>query len=129
ANPYTNPEKNDEETDLRERSTKKKKDGDQIFSNHSSLPKDYREVVDMQSADNTRGSYCDRVLGRQHRRMAEGVEEEKEEEEMEEEGGGIKVEERSIGNYECPEFIFSKLEEKRLYRPWRRGVIVKLLGR
>jgi hypothetical protein len=44
-------------------------------------------------------------------------------------GEGMKVEERVIGNYMCPEFVFSKKEEKRIYRPWRRGVIVKLLGR
>jgi hypothetical protein len=42
---------------------------------------------------------------------------------------GMKVGENKIGNYDCPNFVFSKLEEKRIYRPWRRGVIVKLLGR
>jgi hypothetical protein len=52
-----------------------------------------------------------------------------EEEEVEEAKERMKVEERVLGEYECPEFVFSKLEEKRLYRPWRRGVIVKLLGR
>ncbi|PNX65246.1 hypothetical protein L195_g062498, partial [Trifolium pratense] len=41
----------------------------------------------------------------------------------------MKVEERMIGNYACPQFVFSKKEEKRIYRQWRRGVIVKLLGR
>jgi hypothetical protein len=41
----------------------------------------------------------------------------------------MKVEENTIGGYACPEFVFSKFEEKRIYRPWRRGVIVKLLGR
>jgi hypothetical protein len=41
--------------------------------------------------------------------------EDEEVEEEEEEGEGIEVEERVIGDYECPEFIFSK-QEKRLYR-------------
>ncbi|MCH85434.1 cysteine proteinase [Trifolium medium] len=48
--------------------------------------------------------------------------------EEEEEDAGMKVEENNIGEYACPEFVFSKLEKKRIYRPWRRGVIVKLLG-
>jgi hypothetical protein len=42
---------------------------------------------------------------------------------------GIKVEEQKLGNYECPIFVLSKAEEKRIHRPWKRGVIVKLLGR
>jgi hypothetical protein len=46
-----------------------------------------------------------------------------------EEETAIRVEETKLGGYECPEFVFSKEEEKRIHRPWRRGVIVKLLGR
>ncbi|GAU46872.1 hypothetical protein TSUD_402900 [Trifolium subterraneum] len=41
----------------------------------------------------------------------------------------MKVEKGRVGEYECPKFIFTSKEEKRLYKPWRRGVIVKLLGR
>jgi hypothetical protein len=41
----------------------------------------------------------------------------------------MKIEEKVVGGYVCPEFVFSKNEEKRIYRPWRRGVIVKLLGK
>lgn len=41
----------------------------------------------------------------------------------------MKVEEHVEGIYACPEFIFSKEEDKRIYKPWRRGVVVKLLGR
>ncbi|MCH84322.1 hypothetical protein A2U01_0005153, partial [Trifolium medium] len=44
-------------------------------------------------------------------------------------GEGLKVEERVIGGYACPEIVLSQHEEKRIQRPWRRGVIVKLLGR
>ncbi|XP_058727166.1 uncharacterized protein LOC131598601 [Vicia villosa] len=42
---------------------------------------------------------------------------------------GMKVEECMEGEYECPRFVLSAWEEKRIHRPWRRGVIVKLLGR
>ncbi|WJX35274.1 hypothetical protein P8452_23289 [Trifolium repens] len=127
-----NTDKHDDETDLQERSTKKKKEGDHPFSNHSSLPKDYSDAMDMQAAG---GSYRDMVLGRKNQVMIEGRNDDEEEEDEEEgeegeaEGEGMKVEERVLGGYECPEFIFSKQEEKRLYRPWRRGVVVKLLGR
>ncbi|KAI5386464.1 hypothetical protein KIW84_072841 [Lathyrus oleraceus] len=34
-----------------------------------------------------------------------------------------------VGGYDCPFFVLSEAEEKRIQRPWRRGVIVKLLGR
>lgn len=40
----------------------------------------------------------------------------------------MRVEEVIIGGYECPNFVFSKKEEKQIYRPWRRGLIVKFLG-
>jgi hypothetical protein len=82
------------------------------------------------AGDGVGKSYRDKVLGR------DGItadESESETEEMErdgdEAGEGMKVEERTVGDFECPEFVFSKQEEKRIYRPWRRGVIVKLLGR
>ncbi|XP_058765952.1 uncharacterized protein LOC131639472 [Vicia villosa] len=42
---------------------------------------------------------------------------------------GMTVEENLMGGYECPNFVLSDREEKRIHRPWRRGVIVKLLGR
>ncbi|KAK2399216.1 zinc ion binding / nucleic acid binding protein [Trifolium repens] len=42
---------------------------------------------------------------------------------------GIRVEDQKIGNYDCPILVLSKSEEKRIYKPWKRGIIVKLLGR
>ncbi|GAU30238.1 hypothetical protein TSUD_67900 [Trifolium subterraneum] len=59
--------------------------------------------------------------------MREGMENEKEEEKREdfeegEEGDTMRVVENTIGGYACPEFVFSKSEEKRIYRPWRRGL-------
>jgi hypothetical protein len=34
----------------------------------------------------------------------------------EDKGDDMKVEEKMDGDYACPEFVFSKLEEKRIYR-------------
>ncbi|WJX42021.1 hypothetical protein P8452_29302 [Trifolium repens] len=124
------PEKSKDEEDLQQRSTKKKKEGDHSFSHHSTLPKDYSDVVNMQMDGTGGGSYKDKVTGTTVS-VEDGSEKEEEEKEDEEEEGveSMKVEERYVGDYECPQFIFSKKEEKHLYRPWRRGVIVKLLGR
>ncbi|XP_058758250.1 uncharacterized protein LOC131631474 [Vicia villosa] len=62
--------------------------------------------------------------------MEEGNLEENEGEEiLEDTNGDITIEEERIGGYECPKFIFSAAEKERMQRPWRRGVIVKLLGR
>lgn len=37
-----------------------------------------------------------------------------------EEFGGLRIEERKFGKYECPEFILSEMEEKKIAKPWRR---------
>lgn len=50
-------------------------------------------------------------------------------ESTEDEYGDIRVEKGLIGGYECPNFIFSEKEEACIQRPWKRGVIVKLLGK
>ncbi|XP_058742315.1 uncharacterized protein LOC131614777 [Vicia villosa] len=42
---------------------------------------------------------------------------------------GITVRKGKRGGYEYPQIILSKHEERRIQKPWRRGVIVKLLGR
>ncbi|XP_058761315.1 uncharacterized protein LOC131634699 [Vicia villosa] len=42
---------------------------------------------------------------------------------------GITMKEGKRGGYDCPLIILSKYDETRIQRPWRRGVIVKLLGR
>lgn len=39
----------------------------------------------------------------------------------------MKVEEVRIGDYEGPTSIFFKLKENRMYRLWKRGVIMKLM--
>ncbi|MCI20923.1 hypothetical protein A2U01_0042086, partial [Trifolium medium] len=59
-----------------------------------------------------------------------GEETDNEEEDLEgEDGEGLKVEERIVGGYPCPAIVLSKYEERRIQKPWKRGVIVKLLGR
>ncbi|KAI5391980.1 hypothetical protein KIW84_076686 [Lathyrus oleraceus] len=41
----------------------------------------------------------------------------------------IRVEEKWIAGYECPEFILSELEERCIAKPWEQGVIIKMLKR
>lgn len=78
-------------------------------------------------------SYRDMVLGAENEDVLEEdiVKEDEEGEGEKEEGGdcGVIVKECLIGGYECPTFVLSKYEEKRIQRPRRRGVIIKLLGR
>ncbi|CAJ2657275.1 unnamed protein product [Trifolium pratense] len=123
-NPDANPKKSKDEEDLQERSTKKMKVG-------SERMKDTTAEVHSPEVEDTGGkSYRDMVLGKTGGDESDEENEGDETEGKNKEGGeGMKVEERMDGSYVCPEFIFSKLEEKRIYRPWRRGVIVKLLGR
>lgn len=58
----------------------------------------------------------------------ESMEDEEDGEEGEKEEGMI-VEDGKCGKYDCPNFILTKNEEVRIHKPWRKGVIVKLLGR
>ncbi|MCI48120.1 hypothetical protein A2U01_0069363, partial [Trifolium medium] len=101
ANPNDDPEKSTDEEDLQERSTKKKKDGEHIFSTHSSLPKDYSDVVSMQMNEKVGGSYSDKVTGRTAE-WGDGSDEDKEDQGREEEaeGDNMKVEECLVGDYE-----------------------------
>ncbi|XP_058786104.1 uncharacterized protein LOC131660794 [Vicia villosa] len=97
--------KSTEEEDLRERSVKKAKE---------------KAVV----------SFRDIMIGQKEVEMEEEVSDtNSDDEEQMEETGGILVQEKKVGGYDCPSFIFTEAEEKRIQRPWRRGVIVKLLGR
>jgi hypothetical protein len=130
GNPIVHPEKAADEKDLQERSTKKKKEGEHTFSAQSSIPKDYSDAIEMQNAGSAEGSYRDMVMGRKHGTdLDDGRIDEDESSEEEADEERLKVVTGQVGNYDCPEVILSKLEEKRIYRPWRRGVIVKLLGR
>ncbi|KAK2378486.1 zinc ion binding / nucleic acid binding protein [Trifolium repens] len=130
-NPDANPKKSKDEEDLQLRSKKRTKDGNHVVnvgsvqSMRDSAGRNYPEMEDANGR-----SYRDMILGRNGGiGMEEGSDAEETEGDEVEDREGIKVEERKIGDYACPEFVFSKTEEKRIYRPWRRGVIVKLLGR
>lgn len=63
--------------------------------------------------------------------MKNGKEVEYEEEIIVDEGGIIKVmvEENKVGGNDYPNFVLTRYTEKCIHRPWRRGVIVKLLER
>jgi hypothetical protein len=41
----------------------------------------------------------------------------------------IKIEEMKVAGYDCPNFHLSKKEENRIQKPWKGGIIVKMLGR
>ncbi|XP_058768963.1 uncharacterized protein LOC131642759 [Vicia villosa] len=113
-NPVTIGKSADEE-DMLERSTKKAKDN---TLGATSVPSDvllsYKEIVTGCSAEEMEDGSSD---------------EEGEERALNAMTDGIRIVEESIGGYECPVFILSEAEEKRIQRPWKRGVIVKLLGR
>jgi hypothetical protein len=50
-------------------------------------------------------------------------------ENIEDEEESIRVEEMKLAGYDCPIFHLSKKEELRIQKPWKRGIIVKMLGR
>ncbi|XP_058727196.1 uncharacterized protein LOC131598631 [Vicia villosa] len=113
------PGKSTAEIDLQERSTKKVKEN---INNMHGDP-----VVS--GAEKT-VSFRDIMIGQKNvESEVDMVEESEDEEALEVGSGGIMVEEKTIRGYECPSFIFSEAEEKRIQKRWRRGVIVKLLGR
>jgi hypothetical protein len=60
---------------------------------------------------------------------AVNIEMDMEEEEKDHEFAGLQVVEKKLGTYDCPEFILSEREESRIQKPWRQGLIVKLMGR
>ncbi|XP_058725672.1 uncharacterized protein LOC131596965 [Vicia villosa] len=107
------------EVDLQERSTKKVKDniednGMNVGGSKSGPTISFRDIITGQGGVEDADAVEFDVGG-------EGI--------MEDSNGDITIEEEVIGGYECPKFIFSAEEEERMQRPWRRGVIVKLLGR
>lgn len=40
----------------------------------------------------------------------------------------ISIVEKKHGDFDCPVLVLTEKEEQRLYKPWKQGVIVKLLG-
>lgn len=49
--------------------------------------------------------------------------------EIEEEANRICIEEHKVGGYNCPEFELYVMEEKRIEKTWKKGTIIKILGR
>ncbi|XP_058759420.1 uncharacterized protein LOC131632707 [Vicia villosa] len=125
--------KSDDELDLQERSTKKVKEGNHVFDASASSPLNYSDVLVLQPVEGEhKKKYRDKLIGTSLQVVGEEHAEEEDgdiEADNEGEETRMRVEEVTIGGYECPNFVFSKKEEQRLYRPWRRGLIVKLLGR
>jgi hypothetical protein len=128
-----------DEEDLREQSIKKIKDHNPHDMEGVMTIESQEDVVVVNNDQNGDGisttkSYKGAVVGVDGRNDdyedMEGSESDKEDDiSLEIDIDGIRVEEQMIGNYECPIFVLSKTEEKRIHRPWKRGVIVKLLGR
>jgi hypothetical protein len=131
-----NHEKSKDEEDLKERSTKKHKENnlDGVISMDTHEGERTADINKVDGGTTSTKSYRGAVVGVDG--MVDGEEDfggsdpdsdndDAEEIDLE----GIRVEDQKIGNYDCPIFVLSKAEEKRIHRPWKRGVIVKLLGR
>jgi hypothetical protein len=114
-NPNANPKKSKDEEDLQERSTKKMKGGKEdgrIVSVH--LQETTKGLQSLAGEKVGERSYCDMVTERIGSIGSDG--EEAADDTEEDKGADMKVEEKMDGDYACPEFVFSKLEEKRIYR-------------
>jgi hypothetical protein len=134
--------KSKDEEDLQERSTKKHKENslDGVISMEGVMSMDTLEVettTDNNKADGgtaSTKSYRGAVVGVDGIVDGEeslvGSDSDSDNEDVAEiDIDGIRLVDQKIGNYDCPIFVLSKAEEKRIHRPWKRGVIMKLLGR
>ncbi|KAK7250703.1 hypothetical protein RIF29_33302 [Crotalaria pallida] len=134
--------KSDEEKDLLTRSTKKPKGGASDFSAASSTPVSYDDVGEepqMNNAAPLKKTFVHALEGRSsshggtnrvHPRHEEGSHNMHEHEVFESgDMTGISVVEKMLGKYECPEFLLDEKEKERIRRPWKQGLIVKMLGR
>jgi hypothetical protein len=124
-----------EEADQVERSEKKVKIGDGKFTGESSGPISYADIYTNEGKgagkDTSKLSYKQSLTG-----VEEGSQRDSGHASMEADGEdtdgeyeGLSVVEKMVGQYECPQFILSDKEEERIQRPWRQGLIVKLMGR
>ncbi|WJX80580.1 hypothetical protein P8452_63561 [Trifolium repens] len=124
-----------EEADQVERSEKKVKIGEGKFTGESSGPISYADIYTNEGKgagkDTSKLSYKQSLTG-----VEEGSQRDSGHASMEADGDdtdgeyeGLSVVEKMVGQYECPQFILSDKEEERIQRPWRQGLIVKLMGR
>lgn len=128
-------ESSKEEEDLKARSSKKSKGGDHVFVEGRPPPVSY---ADLDTDNQKKRTFKETVLGLTSdlSKGDEPVEEASESqmgepEEVDEFGSviNIKIVEKKVGDYECPSFLLSNKERIRIQRPWKGGLIVKLLGR
>ncbi|GAU17846.1 hypothetical protein TSUD_329720 [Trifolium subterraneum] len=124
-----------------ERRVKKIKGGEQAFSTDSSMPVSYADIGNSpkKDADRVRAkSYKESVMGEEDGTFGYGTcehdfsdtESDMDARQGEEhEFAGMEVVERELGGHACPDFVLTQEEERRIQKPWRNGVLVKLLGR
>jgi hypothetical protein len=130
--------KSKDEEDLHERSTKKVKDN-MLHAMEGMVSTDTIETTSDDgngqsgTVDSKTKSYKGVVVGMEGKMddevIMEGSDTDDDDDLEEIDVEGIRVEDQKVGNYDCPIFVLSKAEEKRIHKPWKRGVIVKLLGR
>ncbi|KAK7287489.1 hypothetical protein RIF29_00769 [Crotalaria pallida] len=133
-----------QEVDLVDRSKKKVKEKGEGFSGTSSIPVCYaaiyegRDEVGLQGprktyADSLRGQNPDQptvqVRLEDTGMSSEASEDSEAEEEESDTEEGLLVVEKMVGEYDCPEFVLAEKEQRRIQKPWKKGIIVKLLGR
>ncbi|PNX62675.1 hypothetical protein L195_g061260, partial [Trifolium pratense] len=122
-----------------ERSLKKIKGGEKPFEPGSSRPISYADIAGSPNeGDNHRvRSYKDsmlgmggeRIYGEEEEEYSDGEKDREWRPDADKEFTGMKVVEKQLGEHVCPDFVLTEEEEARLQKPWRNGVIVKLLGR
>lgn len=123
------------EEDLRHRSSKKVKGGSHEFSNDSTRPLSYADVVDeMEVGDAAKKSYKETVLGIDAGSGSGGSKTVQTPIDGADADGifhgmQLKIIEKTHGGHDCPEIVIPPHAEERLCRPWKQGLIVKLLGR
>ncbi|KAK2391890.1 zinc ion binding / nucleic acid binding protein [Trifolium repens] len=125
-----------EEQDQVERSEKKIKRSSHEYTGESTVPVSYADLYaekDDAHGEEGRISYKQSLLGKddgdeEQRRISE-EEEDENMDERDHEFAGLSIVEKTLGQYDCPVLVLSKREETRISRPWRQGVIVKLMGR
>jgi hypothetical protein len=125
-----NTETTKEEGDLMERSLKKIKGGEKPFEPGSSLPVSYADIGDQLKPKSYKESMMGRLdLDDEGDFFSDAGSDMEGRQEEEKDFSGMEVVEKSVGGHACPVFVLTKEEEVRLQKPWRNGVIVKLLGR
>ncbi|KAK7244355.1 hypothetical protein RIF29_39176 [Crotalaria pallida] len=129
-----------EECDILERSIKKPNGGGEGFSNSSSEPVSYADLdegpeggekgfLDKSFVSALRGDNGDDSTGLHWEEVDLPNNKDSGDGGPFDSFKGITVVEKMSGHFQCPEFILDEEEKQRIRRPWRNGIIVKMLGR